>query len=235
MPFYDADFYAGQLAVVDGIVKAAKSEALIVMTLYSPFMCAGQSVPDGMLTQHLNEDPAKVKPGIETVAESLRVFVRECMKLGVDGFYASTQGGEAGRFEDPSVFEQYIKPTDLMLMEEFSQSCPFNILHVCDYHLGYDDLTPFLDYPGHVVNSALGLGNKELTCRELSDFFGRPFMGGMDRKGAIAKGDREAIVAQVEDLIEHKPDRYILAADCTIPSDTDWQTIRLAIDTAHEH
>ena len=63
----------------------------------------------------------------------------------VDGFYASTQGREVSRFEDLTLFDEYIKPFDLALMEEINRSCIFNVLHVCDYHDGYDDLTPFLE------------------------------------------------------------------------------------------
>jgi uroporphyrinogen decarboxylase len=233
MPLYDEAFFAEPLAVVDGLVKAAKKDALVLMTLYSPFMCAGQAVTNDVLMQHLIEDADKVKPGLEIVAESLIAFVRGCVQRGVDGFYMSTQGGEAGRFEDPTIFERTIKPTDLMLMQEIDRTCPFSILHVCDYHLGYDDLTPFLDYPGQVVNCAQQVGGRELSMQELAKLFDRPFMGGMDRHGAIAKGDAEAVVTQVQKLLEQAPDRYILGADCTIPGDTDWRTIRQAIDTAH--
>ncbi len=232
-PLYKEDFFAEPLAVVKGIVEAAKPDALVLVTLYSPFMCAGHATSGALLTQHLSEDPEKVKPGLEIITESLMTFVKGCIKLGVDGFYTSTQGGEAGRFTDRTIFEQYIKPTDLALMEEVNRSCQFNILHVCDYHLSYDDLTPFLDYPGHVVNCALEVGGKPVDGAEISRLFGRPFMGGMDRHGVIAGDDRGAIVAEVERLLAAAPERYILGADCTIPSDTDWDNIRLAIDTAH--
>ena len=233
MPLYDEAFFAEPLAVVDGLVKAAKQDALVLMTLYSPFMCAGQAATNDVLMQNLIEDADKVKPGLEIVAESLLAFVRGCVERGVDGFYMSTQGGEAGRFDDTTIFERAIKPTDLMLMQEIDRTCDFSILHVCDYHLGYNDLTPFLDYPGQVVNCAQQVGGKELSMRELADLFGRPFMGGMDRHGAIAQGDADAILAQVRQCLDAAPNRYILAADCTIPSDTDWRMIRRAIDTAH--
>jgi len=54
-------------------------------------------------------------------------------ELGVDGFYASTQGGEAGTFRDPRLFGRYVTPYDLRLMKEIDETCRFNILHVCDY------------------------------------------------------------------------------------------------------
>jgi len=60
----------------------------------------------------------------------------------VDGFYASTQGGEAGRCQDSRIFKNYIKPYHLVLMNEMNRSCLFNILHVCDYHGPYDDFSP---------------------------------------------------------------------------------------------
>ena len=123
MPLYDEEFFAEPLAVVDGLVKAAKAEALVLVTLYSPFMCAGHATSDGTITEHLLEDPESVNPGLEIVTESLMTFVKGCIARGVDGFYMSTQGGEAARFEDKSIFEKYIKPTDLALMEEIDRAC----------------------------------------------------------------------------------------------------------------
>jgi uroporphyrinogen decarboxylase len=235
MPFYDEDFYAAPLRVVEGLVNAAKQEAMVILTLYSPFMCAGHTTSDAMISTHLKEEPEKVKPGLEMITESLLSFVRACIRLGVDGFYASTQGGEAHRFADKAIFETYIKPYDLILMEEANQNCPFNILHVCDYHGGYDDLTPFLDYPGHVVNCSLNLGERAITTKEAARMFARPYMGGLDRHGIITSGDEAAIQARVEEVLHDAPDRFILGADCTLPGDIDWDNIRLAISTAHTY
>jgi len=235
MPVYDRSFYAASLEVVKGLVEAAKSEALILMTLYSPFMCAGHTTSDAIITAHLKEDPEAVKPGLEAITESLLTFVRACIEIGVDGFYASTQGGEAHRFAGaaPGIFESYIKPYDLVLMEEIDAACPFNILHVCDYHGGYDDLSPFLDYPGDIVNAALQLGERKLAMREVAEMFQRSFMGGMERHGVIASGDRAAIRERVRELLREAPERFILAADCTVPGDISWDALRAAIDTAH--
>lgn len=47
----------------------------------------------------------------------------------------------------------------------------FNILHVCDYHLPYDALTPFLEYPGDVVNCSLHVGEETITPKEASELF----------------------------------------------------------------
>lgn len=238
MPVYDEGFYEAPLEVVKGLVAAAKDEALVLVTLYSPFMCAGHTTSDALIAAHLEDDPERVNPGLAAITESLLIFVRACIRLGVDGFYASTQGGEAHRFApstpgSPGIFETYIKPYDLVLMEEIDAACPFNILHVCDYQGSYDDLTPVLDYPGNVVSCPLEVGGVELPPSAAAASFGRPVMGGLDRHGVITSGDRSAIRARVQEVLSQAPKRFVLGADCTVPSETSWDDLRLAVDTAH--
>ncbi|MEW6185061.1 MAG: uroporphyrinogen decarboxylase family protein [Thermodesulfobacteriota bacterium] len=234
MPEYGLDFYEGQLSAIKGIVEAVKEEAVIVVTLYSTFMCAAHSIGLMKLTEQLEAEPEKVRPGLETITDSLLNFVRECARLGVDGFYTSTQGGEAGRFKVPRVFENYIKPFDLKLMNEINRLCSFNILHVCDYWGTYEDITPFLEYPGQIVSSPLAVGGKSFSPREMSDFFQRPFMGGLERTGTISTGSPEEIRKAVRDIIAQAPPRFILGADCTVPNETPWKNLKAAIDAAHE-
>ena len=234
IPFYGLDYYADQLGVVAGLVKAAKSEAMVLLTLYSPFMCAIHTVGEGMLIDHLQQNPEAVKKGLRIIADSLMGFVREAIKLGIDGFYHSTMGGEDGRFNDPDIFTHYIRPLDLELMTEIDHQCSFNILHICDYLKRYRDLTQFVDYPGHVVNTNLQLVDRMATGQEISVLFGRPFMGGLDRNGIIVNGSLGEIRQETTRVLEAAPARFILGADCTVPSDIDWDHLRTAIDTAHQ-
>lgn len=234
MPFYKLDFYEEPLRVVEGLVRAAKSEAMVVLTLYSPFMLAGQVVGSDLLNAHIRENPQAVKKGMQVITDSLMGFVKECVRLGLDGFYTSTQGAESGRFDNIELFNQCIRPYDLALMEEIDRSCIFNILHVCDYHLPYSDLSPFVDYPGHVVNASLDLTDgRHITAKEVARMFGRPFMGGLERKGVIASGSPAEIRQAVESALDSAPERYILAADCTVPGNTAWDNLRQAISIAH--
>ncbi len=233
MPHYGLDFYEPELEAVKGLVRAAKKEALILVTLYSPFMCAGHTATRPLLTTHLHEDPDQVKQGLETITESLMLFVKECIRLGVDGFYASTQGGEAGRFKDPKLFREYVKPFDLRLMGEINRSCVFNILHVCDYNGPYADLTSYLDYPGHIVNCNPQLTTGKLTWQEVAQMFKRPCMGGLDRHGIIVSGSEKEIGEAVEQVLKEAPPPFVIGADCTLPNDIKWENIRSAIAAAH--
>lgn len=233
-PLCAPEFFEPTFRVVEGLVEQAHDQALVVLTLYSPFMWAKQLVGAERLTAHLKENPGAVAKGMAIMTENVLTLARGAKRAGVDGFYASTQGGEAFRFAGTDIFEKYIKPTDLRVWEEL-QSCVFNILHVCDYEGGYDDLTPFLDYPGHVVNSSLKVGAKMLSAKQMADFFGRPFMGGMDRHDVIATGNAAQIRQAVQGVLADIPARFILGADCTVPGETPWENLRVAVETAHSY
>lgn len=234
MPSYKLDFYQPVLDAVQGLVREAKRDALVLMTLYSPFMCAGHTTSLELLTAHLQEDSEAVRKGLVAITDSLMGFVRECIRLGVDGFYASTQGGEAGRFSDPQVFTRHVKPFDLVLMEEINQACPFNILHVCDYNGPYSDLSAYVDYPGHVVNCNPQLTSGTLSWAEVARMFGRPCMGGLDRHGIIATGSTRQVRRAVAAVLEEATFPFILGADCTLPADTRWENLRAAVSAAHD-
>jgi uroporphyrinogen decarboxylase len=234
VPPVEPDFFEPTIRVVEGLVKAAGAEALVILTVYSPFMWAAHLDPDGLIVTHLQENPLPVVQGLATMTENVCRLVRGCKQAGLDGFYVSSQGGEAFRFPNTALFQEYIKPTDLAVWDEL-RDCRFNILHICDYVAGYADLSPFLDYPGHVVNCSLSLGDRTFTPRFLSELFKRPFMGGLERKGVISTGSPAAVRQKVEELLADAPPRFILAADCTVPGDTPWDNLKTAIDTAHQH
>jgi len=120
-------------------------------------------------------------------------------------------------------------------MAEINRARPFNILHVCDYHLPYAELSPYIDYPCHVVNTNLRLAGGEIEATQAAKMFARPFMGGMERKGIITKGSPQAIREAVDTVLATAPDRFILGADCTVPPDTPWENLRVAIQAAHDY
>ena len=232
LPRVEADFFEPTLEVVRGLVKGAGKEALVVLTVYSPFMWAAHYDPDGLMKAHLQEDPQAVAAGLESMTANVLKLVAACKRAGLDGFYVSTQGGEAFRFPGTDFFQRYVKPTDLAVWAEV-RDCAFNILHICDYVGPYEDLSPFLDYPGHVVNCSLKLGERTLTPQALSDMFQRPFMGGLERKGPIASGSPAVIRREVRAVLAGAPPRFILGADCTVPGDTPWENLRAAIEEGH--
>ena len=236
IPCLPLEYYKPQLEVVEGILGALKSRANVLLTLYSPFMIAGQMVGQSTLIDDLELDPEPVLKAIDSISESLIGFIRECHRLGLDGFYHSTQGAEVNRFQDPDTFARCVQPSDLMVMNEIADHFPLNILHICDYHQeygGYADLTPFHGYPGHIVNVSTEIGHQSVTPLEISNWFGRPFLGGMNRLGALATGTPEEASDAARQVLATLPKGAILGADCTVPATTSWENLRSAIAAAH--
>lgn len=233
VPPCPADFFEPTLHIVRELVNAAKAEALVIMTLYSPFMWFSDLADSEIVDSHFRENPEATKKGLEIFTDYVLTLVRLCKQAGVDGFYASTQGGESFRFTGTNIFQDYIKPADLAVWAEIKDAS-VNILHVCDYHGGYDDLTPFLDYPGPIISCGLKVGGQTVTPKQISERFERPFMGGLEREGVIATGQPKVIRKTVIDLLNDAPDRFILGADCTVPSEAPWENLKTAIDTAHQ-
>ena len=70
------DFYESPLQTVRDVVKAAKKDALILMTLYSPFMCAGHCATSQVLRDHLEENPSTgVRVSLASDGESCDVLL----------------------------------------------------------------------------------------------------------------------------------------------------------------
>ena len=233
IPPYGEEFFRPQLEVVEGIVKAVGREAVVVVTLYSPFMCAGHAVGEETVQRHLHDDPGAVTKGMEVITDTLLTFVKACVRLGVDGFYHSTQGGETDRLADGDLFDTFVRPYDLAVMDEAERSCAFNILHICDYLGEYRDLARFRDYPGQVVSCPLKVGGRPLPLADAREMFGRPVMGGLDRLGVIATGSPAEIRAEAGAVLRAAPDRFVLGADCTVPAQTPWTNLRAAVRAAH--
>ena len=133
------------------------------------------------------------------------------------------------RLPGTDIFQLYIKSSDLTVWNEI-QNCAVNILHVCDYWGSYSDLTPYLDCPVHVVNASLHVGDAVLKSTDVSKIFGRPFMGGMERNGILATGSAAEIQRATKDILAQASERFILGADCTVPSETPWENLKTAIE-----
>ena len=234
IPCYGEEFYADQLEVVAGVVDALKSEAVVIVTLYSAFMFAWQMAGQDLLVQHLEEDPLAVGTGFEIITESMLTFIRGCIARGVDGFYASTQGGEAGRFADPHIFERYVQPHEMRVWEEIDSTAVLNILHVCDYELPYESLERYLNYPGQIVSAPLSLTGGHMTGADIARMFKRPFLGGMERLGPLSTGPTQGVQEEAVAALEAGPSAMILGADCTLDGDADWANIAAATSVAHK-
>ena len=110
---------------------------------------------------------------------------------------------------------------------------PFNILHICDYESSYVEIDSYADYPASVINPPIHLENGNVDLKHIQEHFKRPVFGGLDRLGIIATGTVEEAKAEVDRIMRSAPQNFILGADCTVPSETNYDKLRAVIDYAH--
>ena len=235
MPILPEKWFEPALYLLKSLIKEAKSEALILQTLYSPYQMAKQAIPWELLVEHVKEDAESVCRGMENITLSIMNFVHAAARLGVDGFYTCTQGGETNRVADQSLFNRTIKNYDMILYKEVSQLVPFNILHICDYEGSYEGFASrFHDYPGQVVNVPLTADQKPLSLLQASEIFKRPVMGGLDRHGILTTGSPEEIKKVTMEVLKNAPANVILSGNCTVDRKIPIENLKAAINTAHE-
>ncbi|WP_460911263.1 uroporphyrinogen decarboxylase family protein [Spirosoma areae] len=235
IPVLREAWFEPSLYIIKGLIKAAKPEALILPTMYSPYQMAKQAVPKELLLKHVQEDPEAVSRGMENVTLSVMNYVRAAARAGVDGFYTCSQGGEASAVADRALFNRVIKSYDMLIQKEVTQLTPVNILHVCDYEGAYAEFgSRFQDYPGQIVNVPLAAEGKPLSLNQAADLFKRPVMGGIDRHGVLSTGTPAEVKKAVELVLKDAPAHVILGANCTVRTDIPIQNLQTAIKTAHE-
>ena len=235
IPILPETWFESNLYLLKRLIQEAKSEALIIQTLYSPYQMVKQAVPWQVVVEHIQQDAESVCRGMENLALSILTFAQAAARLGVDGFYTCTQGGETNRVANRDLFDRAIKTYDMLLYKQVSQLVPYNIMHVCDYDGPYEEFDlRFQDYPGQVVNVPLSADHKSLSMRHAADIFQRPIMGGLDRKGVLSNGNPEEVKEVTLAALQNAPAHFILGADCTVSSKTPLENLRMAITTAHE-
>jgi len=235
IPILTEKWFEPSLYLLKNLIKEAKSEAMIIQTLYSPYQMAKQIVPWDLLVKHVYEDAESVCRGMENITLTIMNFVHAAARAGIDGFYTCTQGGETNRIADRAIFNRTIKNYDMILYKEVSELVAYNIMHVCDYDGSYEDFAlRFQDYPGQVINVPLSADNKPLTLSQAADIFKRPVMGGLDRHGILSTGSTEEVKKATIAVLNDAPPNVILGANCTVSPEIPIENLKIAIKTAHE-
>ena len=208
--------YQAQLAGLRALVDVLGGEVLMATTIFNPYS-TGNQISNKKVAEHLKEDPDAVSAGLGAIAESLAEFSAACIDAGAAGIYFSAQGGDASLFTAEE-HQRYIKPHDVTVLEAATAagaSC--NILHICGRGIR---LEHFVDYPGHTVNWAPQNDNLSLTAGR--DLFRRPIIGGIDERGPIVDGPREAVVAEVHGALATMGSAgFMVGAGCTLPNDVN--------------
>jgi uroporphyrinogen decarboxylase len=225
-----------QLDIVKAIADAVGGEVPVLATIHGAFISTfhGSKRPEDTIkgsnavTEHLRRTPEAVVPALEAVSESLIELSLACLDAGADGIYYGAQGGEAYRFQE-SIFLEYVKPYDVMILREVRRRTDLLVLHICKDEVR---LPLYADYPADVVNWAVY--DSDYSLIDGRSLFRRTILGGLDdRAGVMIDGSESDIRREVAGIIcGFGKGGFILGADCTLPTDIARRRIRLAVEAA---
>lgn len=234
-----------QLNVIRQLKRELGHEALIIPTVFSPLRVLIQTAGSQLSSDRegrrhfvelIKKDPKAIIPALDAVTQSLLYYIREARKAGADGFYISSQGDDLEEFGG-GVFAEIIKPYDIQLSKLAAELAPYNILHICESggHFTKATFNDYKDYPGSVINPPLHNWQDEgLSLKEISQFFGRPVLGGLNnRSKALKEGTLEELKAEVDEILRDAPANFIFGADDSVPNDVDQEKLRKIVDYIH--
>ena len=226
-------FIQSQVELVKRIVDSVAGDAPVIATVHGIVASASHALMQcsrydkvGRYAQlyHLRTNPDSVYNAYQASAETLTILAEECLAAGADGIYYAALGGECDGFTAEE-HAHYIAPLEKQLMREVDHAPIGNILHMCKPHV---DLKRYVDYPCEAVNwGILESGVKLVDGRKL--FPGKVVMGGMDDGSSILiSGSQKELEREVHNILaENDYPGFILASDCTLPSDLPYEKIRI--------
>lgn len=233
----DAPFIKNQVEMIKKILEHLDGSGLVLATIHGIVASAwharggsaGYETGSQLLADHLREDPEAVSYGWNILSDALAILTEECLRAGVDGIYYAALGGESYLFTDEE-FQTYITPHDRKILQAAQGKDFVNVLHLCKDRL---NLKRYRDYPCAVVNWAVHEQNPSLL--EGAEIFpDKVILGGLDdRAGVLVDGTEQQITAEVRRTLKTmEGKRFILGADCTLPTEIDYDRIKIAVNAA---
>ena len=227
------DFYRPTLEIIRQLQAVVGKDVYVLPTIYNPHQVARQSLTEKYIVEAATNRPETLKKVLDNYKEALLWLVRECKAIGIEGFYMTTQGGEKKFYDIPGDFYgTFIKPYDMEIMGECCKDTKCNILHICDWEGTHDDLTRFKDYPAQIINTPFDLDGTYFSLQDGVELFGRPVLGGLDRKGEINRLEGQELYEFVDKVLDEAPKtKTMLGAECTVSVGPE--KINTAISAAH--
>ncbi|MGM0215984.1 uroporphyrinogen decarboxylase family protein [Enterococcus sp. AZ109] len=231
----DSKLVKDQENILQRIVEANEEDCYLLGTVHGLIASLSHasghsySVSPQLINEHYQRDPQSVKDGLKIIEENTQLVLEMTMGTGVQGIYYAALGGEKGKFSD-TFFQEALKVAECTLLEQANKKEDFStFLHICKEAT---ELKKYQDYPCDVINWAMH--ESEYSFEEAKKIFGnKVYLGGFDdRSGVLVEGNVEEIKQELMRIEnEFANNRYIIGADCTLPTDISLNKLR----QIHEH
>jgi uroporphyrinogen decarboxylase len=218
-----------QAELVSKLTDSFGDEVATFYNVFSPatflrFLLGGViNTGERELADFILEDEHAVRHALNVIAQDLAALSQAVIAQGrATGIYLSVKNVQDSRIT-PETYRRVISPSERFVLDAAHAASAYNILHICGYEGGRNDLSVYADYDVKAVNWAVTVEGVSLSQGKRL-FGGRAVIGGFGntRESLLYKGSREDIEAYTQHLLEDAGKTgVILGADCTVPGDID--------------
>ena len=175
----------------------------------------------------LLENPELFREILDVIAEDIAILTKAIIQYGgADGIYLSTQEIQDERIT-PELYQTYIEPSNIKVLEAAKQAGGINILHICGFQGASNDVTIFKDYPAQVFNWATH--HEAVSLPQGQELFhGKAVLGGFEngKQSLLYGGTKIELQEETKRLLAEAGTRgVLLGADCTVPDDFELERL----------
>ena len=234
-------FMQKQMELTEKILAKADPDAFSLGTLHG--ICASAIHPiearygyEGTrerMCAHLRENKVPVLDAFKRITEGMCQLAESYKKLGLDGIYYAALGGERRYYTDEE-FAEAIEGFDKEILKVSKEAGNVNVLHICkdglnmDRYASYADLADVVNWGVYETHFSLEDGKRL--------FAGKTIMGGLaNRSGVMVDGTEEELREATKKVIaDYGKAKFILGADCTLPTEIPYSRINAVVQAARE-
>lgn len=221
-----------QVELVQAQLQALPEEIASFYNIFSPASYYKFLLPEAtrnqILADRIVENPQLIQAVLNFIASDIQTLVQAVITQGgATGIYLSVQNVQDARVTSQD-YEQFIRPSELKVIETANQVSKYHILHICGYSHSHNDLQLYRDYPFPIFNWSTS-SEKVSLAQGKQIFKDKVILGGFDNtlEGILATGSKDEIAEFTKNLVNQTgKERLILGADCTLPKNIDWQRIK---------
>ena len=219
-------FMQKQMELTEKILAKADPNAFSLGTLHG--ICASAIHPiearygyEGTrerMCAHLRENKVPVLDAFKRITEGMCQLAESYKKLGLDGIYYAALGGERRYYTDEE-FAEAIEGFDKEILKVSKEAGNVNVLHICKDGLNWG-----------VYETHFSLEDGKRL------FAGKTIMGGLaNRSGVMVDGTEEELREATKKVIaDYGKAKFILGADCTLPTEIPYSRINAVVQAARE-
>ena len=206
----DAPHLARQLGCLRLIRSRLEPDTPVLQTVFNPLAQAKHLAGEEILLDHLRTHPEQVQRGLETIAETTRIFIQEAANTGIDGIFYAVQHAQAHLLDRQS-FIGFSRGADVMLLESAADLwC--NLLHVHGEAIYFDAVS---DYPAQIINWHDRDTDPSMT--EACGLWPGALCGGLRRSSLVFGAAKDVEREASEILSTPARSRLILSTGCVVP------------------